>query len=97
MAEEPARRAPLTRLAISVEGPTEEDFVNTSLAAYLLSRGVHATPILIGRARRRVLGGGSVTINRLAREIRHLRHNFDAVTSLVDGLWVQQQGYVVGG
>ncbi len=71
-------------MAISVEGPTEEDFVNTSLAAHLLSRGVHATPILIGRARQRVQGGGNVTIHQLAGEIRHLLHGFDAVTSLVD-------------
>lgn len=71
-------------MAISVEGPTEEEFVNRSLATHLRSRGVYATPILIGRARRRVQGGGNVTISRLAGEIRLLRHHFDAVTSLVD-------------
>lgn len=74
----------MTRLAISVEGPTEEEFVNTSLAVHLQSRDIYVTPILLGRARRRVQGGGNVTINQLAREIRHLQHDFDAVTSLVD-------------
>jgi len=71
-------------LAISVEGPTEEEFVKTSLAVHLLDSGVDATPILIGRARRRVQGGGNVTIGQLSKEIRLLQHNFDAVTSLVD-------------
>ena len=74
----------MTRLAISVEGETEEEFVNESLAAHLKSRGIYPTPVLIGRARRRVRGGGNVTIDRLANEMRHLRHSFDAVTSLVD-------------
>ena len=46
-----------------MEGPTEEEFVNASLAIHLLSRGIYVTPILIGRARQRVQGGGSVTIH----------------------------------
>lgn len=74
----------MTRLAISVEGETEEEFVKESLAAHLQDRGVLATPVLLGRARRRVQGGGNVTITGLANEMRHLRYSFDAVTSLVD-------------
>ena len=74
----------VTRLAISVEGETEEEFVKQSLAAHLQDRGVFAIPVLLGRARRRVRGGGNVTITSLAREMRHLRNSFDAVTSLVD-------------
>lgn len=71
-------------LAVSVEGQTEEEFVNESLAPHLRRSNVYVTPVLIGRARRRVRGGGHVTIERLAREMRHLSWSFDAVTSLVD-------------
>ena len=74
----------MTRLAISVEGQTEEDFVNMLLAVHLWDRDVYATPILLGRARGRAQGGGDVTIQGLAAEMRRLRNNFDAVTSLVD-------------
>ncbi len=74
----------MTRLAISVEGETEEEFVKGSLAVHLRDRGVYAIPVLVGRARRRAQGGGNVTIQRLATEMRHLRYSFDAVTSLVD-------------
>ena len=82
----------MTRVAISVEGETEEEFVKKSLAAHLQARGVYATPVLIGRARRRVRGGGNVTIDRLVNEMRHLRHSFDAVTSLVDFYGFRDKG-----
>ena len=75
----------MIRLAISVEGETEEEFVKEVLAGHLRSRGIDTTPVLIGRARGgAVHGGGHVTTDRLAREMRHLRHSFGAVTSLVD-------------
>ena len=74
----------MTRLAISVEGQTEEEFVKESLAAHLQSRGIYVQPVLIHRARRRVQGGGNVTVDALATEMRHLLHSHDAVTSLVD-------------
>ena len=74
----------MIRLAISVEGQTEEEFVGDNLARHLRSRGIYATPILLGRARNNVQGGGNVTINRLVGELQHLQRSFDAVTSLVD-------------
>ena len=73
----------MIRLAISVEGQTEEDFVKSLLAEHLGTRGVYSTPILLGRARSR-RGGGDVTLDRLAKEMRHLQYRYDAVTSLVD-------------
>lgn len=82
----------VARLGISVEGETEEEFVKEALATHLQSRGIYATPVLLGRARRRAQSGGSVTIDRLAREMRHLRHSFDAVTSLVDFYGFQGKG-----
>ncbi len=83
MAEKPARRTSLIRLAISVEGQTEEEFVKQVLAGHLRTKGVEPTPILLGRARGR-FGGGNVSVDRLAPEMIHLLHSFDVVTSLVD-------------
>ena len=73
----------MIRLAVSVEGRTEEEFVKTVLAGHLREYGVEPVPILLGRARG-VSGGGNVSVERLAPEMRDLYRSFDAVTSLVD-------------
>lgn len=73
----------MIRLAISVEGRTEEEFVKGVLAEYLRTRGVEPVPILLGRARGGS-GGGNISIERLASEMAELYRNFDTVTSLVD-------------
>ena len=74
----------MIRLAISVEGPTEEEFSKQILTTHLRSHGLEAQPILIGRARGQGNGGGNVSVERLASEMAHLYHSFDVVTSLVD-------------
>lgn len=74
----------MIRLAVSVEGNTEEEFVNKSLAPHLQLYDVYPQPVLIGRARGRAMGGGNVSIDRLVNEMRLLKQSFDAVTSLVD-------------
>lgn len=74
----------MTRLAVSVEGETEVEFVRGVLAEHLLTQGVEATAILIGRAQGRTVGGGNVSVERLAEDMRVLLRSFDAVTSLVD-------------
>ena len=73
----------MIRVAISVEGRTEEEFVKNVLADHLRRNGVESTPIILGRARGRS-GGGSVSENLLVSEMVYLIHSFDAVTSLVD-------------
>ena len=73
----------MKRLAVSVEGQTEEEFVKSVLWEHLRPLGVEPTPILIGRARGGS-GGGNVSIERLAPEMANLCWNFDFVTSLVD-------------
>ena len=83
MAEKPHRRAPVIRLAVSVEGQTEEEFVKQVLAGHLRERRVEPTPVLLGRARGRS-GGGNVSSVRLVSEMVWLLRFFDAVTSLVD-------------
>ena len=83
MAEELAWRPSLIRLAISVEGQTEEEFVKFVLADHLLGASVAPKPIRIGRARSRS-GGGNVSVERLSSEMVALYYKYDAVTSLVD-------------
>lgn len=74
----------MIRLAVSVEGVTEEDFVKRSLEPHLRDWGVSAMPILLGRARGTDQGGGGVTVDRMVKDMSLLRHSHDAVTSLVD-------------
>ena len=73
----------MIRLAISVEGPTEEEFVKNVLADYLSRIGIYTTPILLGRARGGS-NGGNVSMDRLVAEMAYLLRSFDAVTSFVD-------------
>ena len=73
----------MIRLAILVEGPTEEEFVKHFLADHLRGREIEPIPILLGRARGRS-DGGNVSVERLVSEMTHLLRSFDAVTSLVD-------------
>ena len=73
----------MTRLAVSVEGQTEEEFVKQVVADPLRERGVEPTPVVLGRARGRG-GGGNVSSDRLASEMATLYYSFDVVTSLVD-------------
>ena len=65
----------MIRLAISVEGRTEEEFVNNVLADHLRDRDVEPVPIPLD---------GHVTVERLASDMAKLIWNFDRVTSLVD-------------
>ena len=75
----------MIRLAITVEGKTEEEFVKQILTEHLRQRNVESTPILIGRARGDLRGGGGdVSMERLVVDMVHLFQSYDAVTSLVD-------------
>jgi hypothetical protein len=66
------------RLAIVVEGQTEEEFVNKVLASHLRTHGVEPKPILLGS------GGGNITVERVASHMARLFWSFDRVTSMVD-------------
>ena len=82
----------MIRLAISVEGQTEEAFIKKVLACHLRKRKVEPTPILLARARSSGVGGGNVSIGRLVSEMVHLHRSFDAVTSLVDFYGFRDKG-----
>ena len=81
----------MIRLAISVEGQTEEEFVKHFLADHLRGRGVGPEPILFGRARNRS-DGGNVSVEQLVQEMIRLLHSFNAVTSLVDFYGFSRKG-----
>ena len=81
----------MIRLAISVEGRTEEEFVNNVLAEHLWGIEVYPTPILLGRARGRA-NGGNVSLDRLVSEMADLLRSFDAVTSFVDFYGFRRKG-----
>ena len=76
----------MIRLAISVEGQTEEEFVNGVLAEHLRGLGVEPQPIKVGGR------GGSVSVERLAPEMATLYWSFDFVTSLVDFYGFRRRG-----
>ncbi len=73
----------MIRLAVSVEGHTEEEFVKSVLVPHLRNSGIETTPVLVGSARGRS-GGGNVSLELLAKEMVALYWKHDAVTSLVD-------------
>lgn len=81
----------MIRLAVIVEGRTEEEFVKQVLADHLRQRSVEPQPILLGRARGRY-GGGNVSAERVVSEMGYLLASFDAVTSLVDYYGFREKG-----
>lgn len=81
----------MIRLAISVEGQTEEDFVKSVLADHLRMKEVETTPIRLGRTWG-TGDGGNVRIEPLTKEMVVLRQSFDAVTSLVDFYGFRDKG-----
>ena len=84
----------MIRLAISVEGQTEEEFVKKILAGPLRTKKVKATPILLGRAGEKVKGegGGDVSVARLVEDMACLYESYDFVTSLVDFYGFRDKG-----
>ena len=81
----------MTRLSVSVEGRTEEEFVKQVLGDHLRQRRVDPTPILLGRGRSGSRGG-NVSSDRLVSEMVTLLGSFNAVTSLVDYYGFRDKG-----
>ena len=68
----------MKRVAVAVEGETEEEFVKQLLSPHLADLGILVDPIKPwGR-------GGNINVDRLAPHMAKLSWNYDAVTSLVD-------------
>ncbi len=73
----------MTRVAISVEGPTEEAFVKRLLVDYLAEKGIFVQPFPLH---------GNITVQRLASDMARLFWNHDFVTSLVDFYGFKNKG-----
>lgn len=71
------------RLAIVVEGETEEEFVKGLLTPHLREHGVEANPHLLG---------GNVTVERLASEMANYVWTYNRVTSFVDFYGFRDKG-----
>lgn len=75
------------RLAVSVEGRTEKEFVDNLLCQHLREKDVDVTAIIVTT---KVIDdgpnhvGGSVNLNRASREVRRLLGSFDHVSTLYD-------------
>ena len=67
----------MKRLGISVEGPSERDFVRHVLAPHLIELGGWAVVKAV------VLGGG-VSLARVKTELRALASNYDCMSTLYD-------------
>lgn len=71
------------KLAVVVEGQTEERFVKDVLRSHLKGHGVDAVPILIGSSRRKK-AGGDVNVDDLVMDLCDALDQYEAATSLVD-------------
>jgi hypothetical protein len=76
------------RLAISVEGQTEERFIKQLVAPHLIAAGyMEVTPVIVatGRAANGAKAkGGDISLDRVTGELQRLVQSFTVVTSLYD-------------
>ena len=76
MDEEPNwRAARMVRVGISVEGTTEERFVEMVLSPYLAQKNIYITPISMN---------GDVKLDRVKNELKKIGNSFDYVTTFYD-------------
>jgi hypothetical protein len=77
----------MTRVGISVEGQTEEEFIKRIIGPHLADRGVYAYPKIV--TTKTVISGpnhkgGSVSFDKVVSEVRRLIDNHDLVTTFYD-------------
>ena len=65
----------MVRVAVSVEGKTEEQFIKAVLVPYLEGKDIAVSPVSIN---------GNVSVENIQREIKGLLHGFDYVTTFYD-------------
>jgi hypothetical protein len=77
----------MIRVAISVEGQTEDEFCKRILASHFLQKGIQLIPIIV-ETKREKCGvkhkGGCINLNRVKSELTKLLPNFDFVTTFYD-------------
>jgi len=77
----------MIRIAISVEGQTEEAFVKSLLVPYFRQCGIEMIPVIVTTSKDRCgtkHKGGCITLERVKNEIEKLLHSFDYVTTFYD-------------
>jgi hypothetical protein len=75
----------MVRLAISVEGATEERFVKMLLQPYLAGKKIYVTPVSIN---------GNISVDRVKHELQKLIYGFDYVTTFYDFYGFKQKDAV---
>jgi Domain of unknown function (DUF4276) len=65
----------MVRIGISVEGSTEERFIDILLVPHLVTHGIYATPIPMN---------GNISVERIKNELKNLMHSFDYTTTFYD-------------
>jgi len=77
----------MIRVAISVEGQTEDEFCKQILSPYFLTQGIHLISIIVTTKREKCgvkHKGGCINLDRVKSEITKLLPNFDYVTTFYD-------------
>ena len=77
----------MIRVAISVEGQTENEFCKKILAPFFREKNIELTPIIISTKRKRCgtkYKGGCVNLDRVKSELSKLLTSFDYVTTFYD-------------
>jgi len=77
----------MIRMAISVEGQTEDEFVKTLLVPFFRNVGIALTSIIVTTSKEKCgikHKGGCINLDRVKSEISKLLPNFDYVTTFYD-------------
>jgi len=77
----------MIRVAISVEGQTEDEFCKQILAPYFLPKGIQLIPIIVSTKREKCgvkYKGGCINLGRVKSEVVKLLPSFDYVTTFYD-------------
>lgn len=77
----------MTRVAISVEGQTEDEFCKQTLASYFRAFDVELKSIIVATKREKCGAkhkGGCINLDRIKHEIQKLLPHFDYVTTFYD-------------
>lgn len=77
----------MIRVALSVEGQTENEFCKKVLTPFFRSHGIEMTPIIVATSKDkcgRKHKGGCINIDRIKSEIEKLLFSYEYVTTLYD-------------
>lgn len=77
----------MIRVAISVEGQTEDEFCKNILVPHFRDKNIALTPIIVTTSRKKCgtkNRGGCINLDRIHHEVSKLLSNFDYVTTFYD-------------